>query len=166
VSRNHGTLFALSGMGGSISSEFHFLMERMKKIPSNRKRGKEKLLDLLKRIHDFAYVSKLPIPLEKGIRYILRKYRDPKLTTKLVAEKAGVSECQLRHLIKKFLGVECITLIHLIRIEKAKSLLMNRRILIKNTATRVGFENKNYFIRVFRKHEGMTPGEYRRRRLP
>ncbi|WP_198510279.1 response regulator transcription factor [Bacillus solitudinis] len=48
-----------------------------------------------------------------------------------------------------------------IRIEKAKELLENPYLKIYEIADSVGYQNDKYFIKVFKKLEGMTPKEYR-----
>lgn len=48
-----------------------------------------------------------------------------------------------------------------IRIEKAKELLHNRDISIKNICMEIGLRDPNYFSRIFKKQVGLTPTEYR-----
>ncbi|OIJ22289.1 hypothetical protein BKP45_06515 [Anaerobacillus alkalidiazotrophicus] len=48
-----------------------------------------------------------------------------------------------------------------IRIERAKGLLENPYLKIYDIAEAVGYQNDKYFIKVFKKLEGMTPNEYR-----
>lgn len=47
------------------------------------------------------------------------------------------------------------------RIEKAKSLLKNRQLSIAEVCYQVGFQCQSHFTKVFRKHTGTTPGNYR-----
>lgn len=47
------------------------------------------------------------------------------------------------------------------RIEKAKELLSDMRINIKDVSARVGIRDSNYFTRVFKRYVGKTPSEYR-----
>jgi two-component system response regulator YesN len=51
-----------------------------------------------------------------------------------------------------------------LRVEKAKQLLDSTDMTVNTIADEVGLANTNYFIRLFRKVTGMTPGEYRRSR--
>ena len=48
------------------------------------------------------------------------------------------------------------------RIRRARMLLIEREDLISEIAQEVGYEDVNYFIRVFCEIIGMTPGEYRK----
>ena len=47
------------------------------------------------------------------------------------------------------------------RVEKAKELLRNPDLVIETIAAMTGFNNSNSFIRVFKKYELKTPGQYR-----
>jgi two-component system response regulator YesN len=48
-----------------------------------------------------------------------------------------------------------------VRIEKAKELLRDVRYKTYEIADRVGIQDARYFSRLFKKHTGMTPTEYR-----
>lgn len=52
--------------------------------------------------------------------------------------------------------------IHRVRVEAAKELLATTRLPIDQVAERVGFSQANYFARIFRRHGGATPREFRR----
>jgi two-component system response regulator YesN len=54
--------------------------------------------------------------------------------------------------------IECLTNI---RIEKAKQLLQNKEVSIKNICVETGYSDPNYFSRIFKKQVGITPTEYR-----
>jgi AraC-like DNA-binding protein len=45
------------------------------------------------------------------------------------------------------------------RIQFAKNLLMNEKLSVKEVSYASGFSDPNYFIRTFKKQEGVTPGE-------
>jgi AraC-like DNA-binding protein len=47
------------------------------------------------------------------------------------------------------------------KIRYAKKLLSNPHIQINEVSFATGFEDSNYFIRLFKKHEGVTPKQYR-----
>ncbi|MDY6397958.1 MAG: helix-turn-helix transcriptional regulator [Treponema sp.] len=47
------------------------------------------------------------------------------------------------------------------RMEKARSLLKDNSLSIKEISAEVGFNDQNYFSRTFRNKFGMTPTEFR-----
>ena len=53
------------------------------------------------------------------------------------------------------------TYLNKIRIKRAKTLLSETNAPVGNIALNVGFDDVNYFSRVFKKQTGMTPGEYK-----
>lgn len=53
-------------------------------------------------------------------------------------------------------------IIHL-RIERAKELLAEERYNVAQTGEAVGYGNIPYFIKLFRKNTGYTPGEYKKK---
>lgn len=58
------------------------------------------------------------------------------------------------------LGLSPYQLIIEERLKAAKKLLIEERLSIKETAYSTGFSSANYFIRLFKKHEGMTPKQF------
>ena len=58
------------------------------------------------------------------------------------------------------LGVSPYQLIINERLKIAKNLLLEERLSIKETAYASGFSSPNYFIRLFKKHEGITPKQF------
>lgn len=51
------------------------------------------------------------------------------------------------------------------KVDVAKDLLMHTDLSVQDVAQRVGFDSSQYFSTVFRKAEGVAPGEYKLRRL-
>jgi AraC-like DNA-binding protein len=58
------------------------------------------------------------------------------------------------------MGISPIEFVTLERIKLAKKHLTNKDIYIKNVCYESGFEDSNYFIRVFKHYEGITPKQY------
>jgi len=46
------------------------------------------------------------------------------------------------------------------KIKHAKKLLSNPNINVSEVSYATGFEDSNYFIRLFKKYEGVTPKQY------
>jgi YesN/AraC family two-component response regulator len=118
---------------------------------------------LLKKLKDPEFLETLPLKILQAIILIREDYGKKDLTTKIVAKKLKITEGHLCNLIHDFLEMNCTDLIHIIRIENSKPLLRNRKLLIKEVAKAVGFDNPDYFCRVFKKLEGRTPTAFRRR---
>lgn len=80
-----------------------------------------------------------------------------------VAYAVHLPPSYLASLFKDFFQVSLWSYIITKRIEKAISLLMdkNNQYTISEIALQCGFNNTTNFNRAFRKHTGLTPGEYR-----
>lgn len=73
-------------------------------------------------------------------------------------------ECSAEHLSRQFRcvkGVPPIQYLIVLRIEHSLRLLMNPSLSIQEIATSCGFENGNYYTKVFRKYMHKTPTAYR-----
>lgn len=92
---------------------------------------------------------------------IIRENISSKLELKMIASRAGISVSSLYRLFKTEMGISPVEFIITERIKLAKQILADKNIYIKNVSYETGFENSNYFIRVFKHYEGITPNQYR-----
>jgi AraC-like DNA-binding protein len=67
----------------------------------------------------------------------------------------------LARCLKKYTGMSPLQYVHDLQIRRAKSLLENSELSVFEIGRQVGIDNANYFIRLFRKQTGITPGQYR-----
>jgi AraC-like DNA-binding protein len=63
--------------------------------------------------------------------------------------------------LKKHTGMTAIQYLNRLRIEKAKLLLEQTDLVLQQVGEKVGIGDYNYFFRLFRKHSGVTPAQYR-----
>lgn len=100
--------------------------------------------------------------MERTKKLIEERYRQD-LSLQLAAEQLGISPSYLSELIKQHWGETFIAYVTRYRIGKAKSLLLKTELNIADIAAEIGYGNATHLIRVFKKSEGLTPGEYRQR---
>ena len=98
--------------------------------------------------------------LMQAVEWIQEHYMDP-INLEEVAADAGVSSRYLRKYFSEIMGKTCVQYITELRMEQAKHLLWETSKSILDIAMETGYENAQYFTRVFRKSEGMTPLQYR-----
>ena len=67
----------------------------------------------------------------------------------------------LARLFKNNVDISLINYLHKVRINKAKDLLENKEIGIKDISTQVGYNNINNFYKKFKEYTSMTPIEYK-----
>ena len=94
--------------------------------------------------------------------YIEANYTD-KLTLDLLAERFFISKYHLHREYQRLFGTTITNAISILRLSQAKKLLRFSDESIENIAITCGFQTASYFIKVFKKYEGLTPLEYRRK---
>ena len=82
------------------------------------------------------------------------------ISMKHLIEKSCMSTASFYRLFKRELGMSPIEFVINEKIRCAKKLLKNPSIQINEVCYLSGFEDANYFIRLFKKHEGITPKQY------
>jgi AraC-like DNA-binding protein len=101
--------------------------------------------------------------LSPAIRYIEANYATP-LTLEQLAGELSVSPQYTCTLFQNALGLRPFEYLTKIRLRKAKELLIrNRDLDIGEVAREVGYEHTSYFIKLFKRHEGVTPLHFRRK---
>jgi len=82
------------------------------------------------------------------------------ISMKHLSEKACMSSASFYRFFKKELGMSPIEFVINEKLKCAKQLLKNPSIQINEVCYLSGFEDSNYFIRLFKKYEGITPKQY------
>lgn len=94
--------------------------------------------------------------------YIENHYTDPNLSLNQVSDHFQLSPPYLSAVFKELQGEKFIDFLTRLRMDNAKSLLSKTETSIQDVALAVGYVHSFSFIRVFKKLEGLTPGEYRK----
>lgn len=97
---------------------------------------------------------------ENAIHYI-RDHLTQKFTVGDIAKNTGISSYYLCHIFKEETGKTITEYIRDKRIEAASELLLNSNHSIAYIATLFQFCDQSYFVSVFKKKMGQTPGAYR-----
>ena len=87
------------------------------------------------------------------------------LTLDEVSQSVNISPYYFSKLFKEESGENFIEYLTRMRITKAKELLRNPALSIKEICVMSGYSDPNYFSRIFKKQEDVTPSEYRERML-
>lgn len=87
---------------------------------------------------------------------------DRKITLDMLAETFYINKFYLTRVFKEQFGESVTGYLLQVRITRAKQLLRFSGQPIEEIAAECGMQDANYFARIFKKVEGVTPGEYRR----
>lgn len=96
---------------------------------------------------------------EKALAFMENHFSSP-LSSKDIANAAGISCSHLRLLFKKQYGISLMQKLNKIRVHRAKELLSSGMFTLAEVASACGFQNEYYFSRVFKQHTGISPGKY------
>lgn len=80
-----------------------------------------------------------------------------------IARAVNLSQPRLRYLFKVETGMTPAQYQKSLRMQKAKELLEETFLNVKQIMLRVGVKDQSHFVRDFRALYGLTPAEYRRR---
>ncbi len=89
-------------------------------------------------------------------------YTDPFFSLEAVSEMAGLSERHIGRLMKSHSGMSFTGYVRLLRIEKAKHLLLTSEAGIKAITGMSGFSDISWFTRYFHAATGLTPAQFRK----
>jgi len=86
-------------------------------------------------------------------------YKD--LDLKSVSDQLYISTWHLSKLLKKETGSNFIDILNEIRIEESKKMLLSPQLKVYEIAEKIGYTDVPYFTKLFKKHTGQTPMEFK-----
>ncbi|WP_409416672.1 AraC family transcriptional regulator N-terminal domain-containing protein [Flavobacterium sp. PS2] len=98
-------------------------------------------------------------PIKEVTEFIKQNLKE-NMNLKSLSDKACMSTASFYRFFKRELGMSPIEYILNEKIKCAKNLLKNPSIQINEVCYLSGFGDANYFIRLFKKYEGITPKQY------
>jgi two-component system response regulator YesN len=96
----------------------------------------------------------------KATKEYLEQHYTEDISLEDVADQVNISPQYFSKLIKKTTGFNFIDWLSMLRVKKAKELLTNSDLTVKEVCFMVGYKDPNYFSRIFKKRIGITPSEY------
>ena len=101
---------------------------------------------------------------KQAARYIDEHYAD-KIKVDDIANAVYLSSGYLMTVFKKEMGMSVISYLRMRRMEKAKELLLDKKLKIYEVAERVGYDSTNFFSATFRDYVGMSPKQFKEENL-
>lgn len=100
-------------------------------------------------------------PIVQRIRNYLSEHYHQRITLDDLSAHFFLSPSYLQKLFKRYTNQSPTDYLIDLRIAKAKELIRTTSLSFSEIAFSVGIESYSYFIRLFKKHESMTPNEYK-----
>lgn len=130
--------------------------------------------DFLHQLHALEVLTETICHIQKGnkelkkqetkdtiLNYIKKHYMESGLTLAQVSQTLGISENYCYQFIKEQTGATFAVFLEQTRIKQAESFLSQTTKSNVEIAELVGFGSVKTFYRVYKKHKGITPGNYR-----
>lgn len=92
--------------------------------------------------------------------YILSNFRT--VTLGMLAKHFNLSLPYASNIFHSYWGVSFTELLISVKLEKAKELLEKTNMCISEICSHIGYEADSYFIALFKRKYGFTPGQYRK----
>ena len=97
-----------------------------------------------------------------SVLQFIREHLTEKIGIEMLCRKACMSKSTFFRLFKETLGLSPVEYIIRERIQMAKNLLTDRTVNVTSACYQSGFNNLNYFARLFKRVEGITPKKFQR----
>lgn len=117
---------------------------------------------------DFALAAKVVKKyqmLDNKLIYHIGKYVvvhvDERLTLEKISNGVFLNKSYISHIFKKVTGINFVHFITDVKIDRAKILLMEEGRKISEVAATIGYNDEEYFSKVFKKETGFSPSQYR-----
>ena len=143
------------------SGDFHIITEIIKQPVSEIHETVMKYINVIDR---HMGNSNTKVDIQSIISYVNENFRD-EISLESIADNFNTTPKYLSKLIKDKLGINFVDYLAGLRINAAKILLTQTDKNISDIFAEVGFNNRNTFIRTFKKSTGLTPSEFRKKEL-
>lgn len=164
ISEKLGNVIAV---GDGLISQL--MMRVFNSYDSGKQMNEAVMSSVLQRILAHIYEITAGTKKERGILYDILQYIDTHyredISVDLLCAQAHLSRFYFCRLFKKELGYSPYEYLTIVRLGKAKQLLRDTDMSVKEIAFDTGFHSEANFIRTFKAYTEMTPGQFRRIKL-
>lgn len=159
------------------AEKFHGQLDFTVELPSDYIWEKVSSIDTLQELHDFMlekinsvfdYYQDLNSnhsTILDVAYHIQQNFSDVNLSISWLSEQVYLSPTYLSNLFKKETGKTIGQYISAVRIERSKAFLRDKQFKLYHIAENVGYQDPNYFAKMFKKLVGITPSEFREKGL-
>jgi len=153
--------YEISDGAGLYSGQAYWDEDGAFSFPKFCEEKRKQFRELIRKLYDVRFKKEKNIMQE--IAQYLRDNCRREVGLQEIADRFYLSREYISRKFKTEFGLTITDFVTQVRIEKAKELLENPHLKIYEIADAVGYQNDKYFIKVFKRAEGVTPSEYRTR---
>ncbi len=152
---NRSQTVILSARFRTLSQEETWLLDNLRTLADSKDTGSER-----------EHSNNGTVFLRQVEKIIEENLHSRDFSAEKFADELKISRPHLNLKLKSLTGLPTTQLILNMRLERAALFLRENNATIKEIANRIGLPNVSYFSRRFKKHFGMTPGQYREHHSP
>ena len=101
-------------------------------------------------------------PIDQVVKFIDR-HINQKIFLGDIAKEVGMSEGYLCKIFKSETGKSLVQYVNDLKMDRAEKLLKNPELMVKEVSDAIGIDDQFYFNKMFKKHVGMSPSEYKKK---
>jgi two-component system response regulator YesN len=120
----------------------------------------KEIFDDIVRYVNISLSNEQPKWLNDIVEYVNEHYSEPNLNISMIADHINMNLTYVGRTFKKYFGYSLTDYIHRQRLNHCKRLLAENK-SVRDVAEAVGYLDSKTLIRIFKKYEGITPGQFR-----
>ncbi len=149
----------------AITQKYVQLVSRASRVSDQTKHLMNMVKELTAAVRDYKLYCGSYSPVVQNVLEYINLHIGQEISLDTLSGLASVSISHLSKLFKAETGDTITGYIARIRTQKAAQLLKETALPISEISSFVGYEDNNYFVKVFKKIYQMTPSEYRKKSL-
>lgn len=120
------------------------------------------------RLHQLMKTELLPYamsskePTLQAIDHYIRNHLSDNITSLTMAKHLHLNPSYFSRFFKKKSGVNFTDYVHRMKMEHAARMMLNSDDTVEIIAEKLGYSDRTYFSKVFKKYHGISPSKYRR----
>lgn len=162
------TMFTRFAMDGGLSEELAYAMSDSYILKGEECTTIEEIDRLYNRaFREFTYAvaergnRHYRSQIEAAIHYI-EIHLHEKITLEKIADAVALSPCHLSRVFRQETGLSVVDYVQKERVGAAKHMLIYSDATLSAISQYLHFSTQSYFIKIFKKYVGITPGQYRK----
>lgn len=153
--------FGVAADSGSVSEGFRRMFEEFERHPQLVDRRTAVFLqEIILDVAEGVSRTGARLPIEVSLRYIHSSYDSP-LSVPELAAMENLSNSRYIALFKECMGMPPSAYIIRLRMNAARELLRTTDMSVKRIGILVGYSDAHFFSKLFKKHVGLSPVEFR-----